>query len=48
MGCVNNHSVEINSRKPKFVIVGLEGAGKTAIFEYIRSGKFLATRPTVG
>ncbi|CAD8050109.1 unnamed protein product [Paramecium sonneborni] len=48
MGCVNSRSVEIYQRKFKLVIVGLEGSGKTAIFEYIRQGKFVQTKPTVG
>ncbi|CAD8054088.1 unnamed protein product [Paramecium primaurelia] len=48
MGCVNSRSVETYQRKFKLVIVGLEGSGKTAIFEYIRQGKFVQTKPTVG
>ena len=36
MGCVNSRSVETYQRKFKLVIVGLEGSGKTAIFEYIK------------
>ncbi|CAK71287.1 unnamed protein product (macronuclear) [Paramecium tetraurelia] len=48
MGCVNSRSVEVYQRKFKLVIVGLEGSGKTSIFEYIRQGKFVQTKPTVG
>ena len=35
MGCVNSHSIQ-ETKKFKFVIVGLENSGKTAIFEYLR------------
>lgn len=48
MGCVNHGSVATNnSRKLKFVIVGLEGCGKTSIFEYLRTGRSQPTRPTI-
>lgn len=34
--------------KTKLVIVGLEYSGKTALFEFIKSGNFIETQPTEG
>ena len=34
--------------KKKIIIIGLESSGKTALFEYIKRGNFVETKPTQG